>query len=265
MPADDVGEPAPRPHDTATRRLNPWRAMCPTAHVRDGGWTARAATRPFAPPRPTRGACQAVHASASTARSGRGTDRRAVCEPRRSLRTSVVTLDPNASSDETMSHKRRRGIIVLGRRQPRLRPRGRQSIMSVDAGAQGDRALSQARVRVHRRRGPTSATPAPACDPRRAPLMKHRRRTASPSHRGQAISVRGEKAQRSANARQLYPHVVSHVGIHARLEETMTTHDYGTSKRSPGDLDALSLGCADMVPSSLEPQRLASDDYYDGV
>ena len=35
----------------------------------------------------------------------------------------------------------------------------------------------------------------------------------------------------------------------------MTTHDYGTSKRSPGDLDALSLGCADMVLQQPEPQR----------
>ena len=45
----------------------------------------------------------------------------------------------------------------------------------------------------------------------------------------------------------------------------MTTHDHGASKRSPGDLDALSLGCADMVLQQFEPQRLASDDYYDGV
>ena len=84
------------------------------------------------------------------------------------------------------------------------------------------------------------------------------------AHRGQASSPCAERRHSSANARQLYPHVVSHVGIHARLEETMTTHDYGTSKRSPGDLDALSLGCADMVLQQPEPQRLASDD-YDGV
>lgn len=184
------------------------------------------------------------------------------------LRASVVYLDPNASSDETASHNDDAGIIVLGKGYDN---RGYvledgSGHMSVDAWARKAIALYRkhacAYIGVEANLGRRLLQRAI-----RAALLEE----AQAAHREpelievKLISVRGEKAQRSANARQLYPHVVSHVGVHARLEETMTTHDYGTSKRSPGDLDALSLGCADMVLQQPEPQRLASDDYYDGV
>lgn len=184
------------------------------------------------------------------------------------LRASVVYLDPNASSDETASHNDDAGIIVLGKGYDN---RGYvledgSGHMSVDAWARKAIALYRkhacAYIGVEANLGRRLLQRAI-----RAALLEE----AQAAHREpeiievKLISVRGEKAQRSANARQLYPHVVSHVGVHARLEETMTTHDYGTSKRSPGDLDALSLGCADMVLQQPEPQRFASDDYYDGV
>ena len=77
------------------------------------------------------------------------------------------------------------------------------------------------------------------------------------------VPVRGEKVQRSSATRQLYPHTVSHVGAHTRLEDTMTTHDYATSKRSPGDLDALSLGCSHLVLVPREVTADVTEEYYD--
>ena len=68
------------------------------------------------------------------------------------------------------------------------------------------------------------------------------------------VGARGDKRGRAETARHLYgdPTVgsassVSHVGHHTRLEASMTSHDFGTSRRSPGDLDALSLGLAELM------------------
>lgn len=268
MLADDEGEPAPRPYDTATRVLNPRRTM---SDGRTFGWTLDGARRHV---------LALPEADAEALCQGRPRKRvdgalwswdsidtgRVRAAPQ--LRTSVVYLDPNASSDETASHNDDAGIIVLGKGYDN---RGYvledgSGHMSVDAWARKAIALYRkhacAYIGVEANLGRRLLQRAI-----RAALLEE----AQAAHREpelievKLISVRGEKAQRSANARQLYPHVVSHVGVHARLEETMTTHDYGTSKRSPGDLDALSLGCADMVLQQPEPQRLASDDYYDGV
>lgn len=75
------------------------------------------------------------------------------------------------------------------------------------------------------------------------------------------VGARGDKRGRAETARHLYgdpttarPSAVSHVGHHERLETSMTSHDFATTRRSPGDLDALSLGLAElMLSSSLAP------------
>ena len=68
------------------------------------------------------------------------------------------------------------------------------------------------------------------------------------------VGARGDKRGRAETARHLYgdpttgrPSAVSHVGHHERLETSMTSHDFATTRRSPGDLDALSLGLAELM------------------
>ena len=68
------------------------------------------------------------------------------------------------------------------------------------------------------------------------------------------VGARGDKRGRCETARSLYgdrktgrTSRVYHVGHHRRLERTMTTHDFATTDRSPGDLDALSLGVHELL------------------
>ena len=74
------------------------------------------------------------------------------------------------------------------------------------------------------------------------------------------VGARGDKRGRAETVRHLYgdpvtgrPSVVSHVGHHDRLERSMTTHDFATTRRSPGDLDALSLGLAELMLTQGAP------------
>ena len=68
------------------------------------------------------------------------------------------------------------------------------------------------------------------------------------------VTVRGDKRGRAESARELYADpaqgrggVVSHVGTLSSLEASMTTHDFATTSKSPGDLDALSLGLSELM------------------
>ena len=77
------------------------------------------------------------------------------------------------------------------------------------------------------------------------------------------VGSRGDKRGRCETVRELYgdpavgrPSVVSHVGDHPRLERSMTTHDFATSGKSRGDLDALSLGLTELLLTAA-PQRAA--------
>ena len=81
------------------------------------------------------------------------------------------------------------------------------------------------------------------------------------------VGARGDKRGRCETARNLYGDATSgrisrvyHVGRHSRLERSMTTHDFATTQRSPGDLDALSLGVHDML---LTTPRVSTEDHYD--
>lgn len=74
------------------------------------------------------------------------------------------------------------------------------------------------------------------------------------------VGARGDKRGRCETARNLYGDTkagrssrVYHVGRHAGLERTMTTHDFATSSKSPGDLDALSLGLHEILLSVAPP------------
>ena len=68
------------------------------------------------------------------------------------------------------------------------------------------------------------------------------------------VGARGDKRGRCETARNLYGDTkagrssrVYHVGRCAGLEKTMTTHDFATTSKSPGDLDALSLGLHELL------------------
>lgn len=68
------------------------------------------------------------------------------------------------------------------------------------------------------------------------------------------VGARGDKRGRAETARTLYgdpragrPSMVSHVGYHDRLEQSLTSHDFATTSTSPGPIDALSLGLADLL------------------
>ena len=82
------------------------------------------------------------------------------------------------------------------------------------------------------------------------------------------VGARGDKRSRCETARNLYGDRttgrvsrVFHLGTHTRLERSMTTHDFATSQRSPGDLDALSLGLHDMLLGNAP--RVSRDEHYD--
>ena len=62
------------------------------------------------------------------------------------------------------------------------------------------------------------------------------------------VTVKGDKRGRAESVRELYADpargragAVFHVGTFSALERSMTSHDFATTKRSPGDLDALSV------------------------
>jgi len=179
----------------------------------------------------------------------------------------VVVLDPNAASEATAATCDDAGLVVVGKgfdgRGYVLEDASGQ--MSVDAWARKALFLKRkhnaaAIVAERNLGGPMIAKTI------RAVLLEEALKAgrSQPDHvEIELVPVRGEKVQRSSAARQLYPHMVSHVGTHTRLEDSMTSHNYGVSKRSPGDLDALSLGLSTLVLEPDAAPRIATEDDYD--
>jgi phage terminase large subunit-like protein len=182
------------------------------------------------------------------------------------MMTSAVFLDPNAAQAETAERCDDAGIVVIGKGFD-----GRGYVIDDASGHMPVRDWARRAVALYRKHacayiGAERNLGGPMIQQTiRAVLLEEAQATGrAPEHiEVKLISVRGEKAQRSAAARQLYPHVVSHVGAHPRLEDSMTTHDYASSKRSAGDLDALSLGCSDLMLQQPEPTRLVVEEHYD--
>jgi len=175
------------------------------------------------------------------------------------LQRVIVVLDPNAASDATAENCDDAGLVVIGKGFD-----GRAYVledasghMSVDAWARKAIALKRKHnasciVAERNLGGPMIQKTIRAVLLEEAVTSRKQ-----PEHvEVELVPVRGEKVQRSSAARQLYPHMVSHVGTHTRLEDSMTSHNYATSKRSPGDLDALSLGLSTLVlepPAAITP------------
>ena len=259
MLADNDGTPSARPYTTATRVLNPRRTL---PDGRTFGWTIDGARKQLndTPEDAAEALCQGKprkrvdgalwdHGCIAT---GRVKD----APP---LRMSVVYIDVNGADDGAPNGADDAGVVVIGKGYD-----NRGYVLDDASGNMGVDTWARTAIRLYREHS-CSYIGAESNYGRkmiqstiRAALLEEAQATGKPPEHIEVrlIPVRGEKAQRSATARQLYPHAVSHVGVHPRLEKSMTTHDYGTSKRSPGDLDALSLGCADLM--LLKPQANTS-------
>lgn len=252
MLADENGAPSPRPYASAVRVLNPRRTL---PDGRTFGWTLEGARKQLL------GLQEAEAEALCQGRPRKRVDgalwsyevitpgRVKECPP---LRVSAVFIDPNASDDADASAKKSddAGIVVMGK--------GFDSRGYVIDDASGHMSVDdwcRRGIALYRKHGCSYIGVESNLGKRmiqraiRAALLEEALQSGrEPEHiEVKLIPVSTPKPQRAATARQLYPHVVSHVGVHTRLEDEMTTHDYGTSKRSVGSIDALSLGCSDLM------------------
>ena len=270
--ADGKVVPAPRPYDTATRVLNP-RRLLPDG--RAFGWTLAGAQK-FLRELPEHDA-----ESMAQGRPRRRVDgalwswehltpwRRDEAPP---LSRTIVAVDPNASDEAAAAKADDAGVVTLARGAD-----GRAYVLADASGKMGVDGWAARAVAAFRRLDASAivaeANNGGAMVERtiRAYLLTEALRL---GHREpdpvtvKLVKVKGDKRGRAESARDLYgdpatgtPSMVSHVGHHPRLEESMTTHDFATTSRSPGDLDALSLGLADLVLSPVDEPQWSDADY----
>ena len=275
MLARDDGSPAPRPYDAATQVLNPKRTL-PDGRV--FGWTlagAQALLRSLP-----------EHDADSM---GQGKPRRRVdgalwqlediarLDAPPPLSRVVVFVDPNQATEGGASKADDAGVVTLARGQDgnayvlgdASRRMGVQSWAAVAVAeydahnaaeivleGDGGGELNAQAIRAHllAEASEKSKREGRYVAPRTVPV------------RVVKVGARGDKRGRCETARNLYGDTkagrvsrVYHVGRHARLERSMTTHDFATAKRSPGDLDALSLGVHELLLSSAPPSPRYSD------
>jgi len=271
--------PSPSPYATATRVLNPQRAL-PDGRV--FGWTLEGARRlllslpehdaeSMAQGRPRRRVDGALWQDGDIAR----------LDGAPPLSRVVVFVDPNQASEGNASKADDAGIVTLARgqdgnvyvlgdasRRMGVETWAAVAVAEYDAHnaaeivleGDGGGELNAQAIRAHllaeasersRREGRYVA-------PRVVPV------------RVVKVGARGDKRGRCETARALYGDAKSgrvsrvyHVGRHHRLERSMTTHDFATTSRSPGDLDALSLGLSTLVLEPDAAPRIATEDDYD--
>lgn len=276
----DDGTPAPRPYDRAARVLNPRRTM-PNGDT--FGWSLDGAVRHL---------LALPEADAESLAQGRPRARvdgalwswahitpwRVATEPPRSR--CEVFVDPNASADAVAAKADDAGIVTISRGID-----GRAYVLddtSGHVGVDGWPARAVASYRKHQAHGIVAESDGGGAMVEktiRAWLLAEAQEKGRLSGRHVEaeripvrlvrVGARGDKRGRAETARHLYgdPSVggassVSHVGHHARLEASMTSHDFATTSRSPGDLDALSLGLAELMLTDAAP-REATEEHYD--
>lgn len=257
--------PSPSPYDTATRVLNPQRSL-PDGRV--FGWTldgARALllslpehdAESMAQGKPRRRVDGALWQDADIVR----------LDAPPPLSRVVVFVDPNQASDANASKADDAGVAVIARGQDgnayvlgdASRRMGVQTWAAVAVAeydthnaaeivleGDGGGELNAQAIRAHllTEAAEKSKREGRYVAPRVIPI------------RIVKVGARGDKRGRCETARALYGDAKSgrvsrvyHVGRHHRLERSMTTHDFATTQRSPGDLDALSLGLHEMLLS----------------
>lgn len=265
MLARDDGSPAPRPYDAATRVLNPKRTL-PDGRV--FGWTVAGAKELLR---------SLPEADAESMGQGKPRKRvdgalwtwehitpwRVAAEPPRSR--CEVFVDPNASDDAVAAKADDAGVVTISRGID-----GRAYVLddtSGHVGVTGWAARAVGAYRKHRAHAIVAESDGGGAMVEKTIrawlLAEAQEKGAATGRHVEAervpvrlvrVGARGDKRGRAETARHLYgdpttgaPSVVSHVGHHERLEQSMTTHDFATAKRSPGDLDALSLGLAELM------------------
>ena len=261
----DDGTPAPRPYDRATRVLNPRRTM-PNGDT--FGWSLEGAIKHL---------LALPEADAESLAQGRPRKRvdgalwtwehitpwRVATEPPRSR--CEVFVDPNASDEAHAAKADDAGVVTISRGID-----GRAYVLddaSGHMGVDGWPARAVAAYRKHHAHAIVAESDGGGAMVEktiRAWLLAEAQERAKISGRHVEaeripvrlvrVGARGDKRGRAETARHLYgdpttgrPSAVSHVGFHGRLETSMTSHDFATTRRSPGDLDALSLGLAELM------------------
>ena len=262
--------PSPRPYTNATRVLNPRREM---PDGRAFGWTLEGAQKQL------RDLPEADAESMAQGKPRRRVDGalwswahitpwRVAAEPPRSR--CEVFVDPNASADAVAAKADDAGLVTISRGID-----GRAYVLddtSGHVGVDGWPARAVASYRKHQAHGIVAESDGGGAMVEktiRAWLLAEAQEKGRLSGRHVEaeripvrlvrVGARGDKRGRAETARHLYgdPSVggassVSHVGHHTRLEASMTTHDFATTSRSPGDIDALSLGLAELMLTTPE-------------
>ncbi len=260
--ADDDGRPVTAPYTDGTRVLMPRRAGPSGAMI---GWTVEGAIR------------QLVSMCEKAEPLAQGKPRRRVdgalwqhddiphLDAPPPLSRVVVFVDPNQASEASAAKADDAGVVTLARGQDSnayvlgdaSRRMGVTSWAAVAVGeydahnaaeivieGDGGGELNAQAIRAHllAEAAEKSRASGRYVAPRMIPV------------RVVKVGARGDKRGRCETARNLYgdrktgrTSRVYHVGRHARLERSMTTHDFATTQRSPGDLDALSLGVHEML------------------
>lgn len=276
---DDEGRPVRAPYTTGTRVLLP-RQTTPRGDVI--GWTVEGARR------------QLISMDDKADALAQGIPRRQVdgalwswdhitpwrvaAEPPRSR--CEVFVDPNASDEAHAAKADDAGVVTIARGID-----GRAYVLddaSGHVGVDGWPARAVAAYRKHRAHAIVAESDGGGAMVEktiRAWLLSEAQERAKITGRHVEaeripvrlvrVGARGDKRGRAETARHLYgdpatarPSAVSHVGHHDRLETSMTSHDFATNRRSPGDLDALSLGLAELMlatPVATTPP----DENYD--
>lgn len=258
----DDGTPAPAPYTDGTRVLMPQRT---TPDGRTIGWTLAGAVRQLV----TMGDQADALAQGKPRRRVDGALWQHEDIPRLDapppLSRVVVFVDPNQASEASASKADDAGVVTLARGQDgnayvlgdASRRMGVASWAAVAVAeydahnaaeivleGDGGGELNAQAIRAHLLAEASEKSRASGryVAPRMVPV------------RVVKVGARGDKRGRCETARSLYGDAkagrvsrVYHVGRHARLERSMTTHDFATTSKSPGDLDALSLGVHELL------------------
>ena len=269
MLADNDGTPSARPYDTAAKVLNPARTL---PDGRSFGWTLAGAqallrslpendAESMGQGRPRMRVDGALWQADDIAR----------LDAAPPLSRVAVFVDPNQSSEANAHRADNAGVVTIARGQDgnayilgdASRRMGVQTWAAVAVAeydahraaeivleGDGGGELNAQAIRAHllAEAGEASKAAGRYVEPRFVPV------------RIVKVGARGDKRGRCETARNLYGDTkagrssrVYHVGRLAGLERTMTAHDFATSQKSPGDLDALSLGLHEILLSVAPP------------
>lgn len=253
MLADDEGEPAPRPYDTATRVLNPRRAM---SDGRTFGWTLDGARRHVLalPEADAEALCQGRPRQRvdgalwrwlwiDTARVAKAPD----------LRRIVVAVDPATTSGEESDET---GIVVAG-----IGYDGRGYILADESGRyRPEEWARKVASAYHAHKADAVIAESNQGGEMVGAVLRAYGSAGLPVR---TVHAKRGKATRAEPVAVLYEQGrVSHVGSLARLEDQLTTWDPGASGASPDRLDALVYAVTDLLGAApvdaSPPKRVRS-------